>query len=140
MNALADVSTPWYAVISVHAEPGLERLVIAYRDEESLRDLFAEPSIVALGYRSREEAAADMDSCPSAAPASAQKEKTMSLNSITQSLRNFVTSQSSLARKFGFLRTRNMVGQLLQHGIAVAIVLLFSENLLSKTVRAMVSF
>jgi hypothetical protein len=45
------VDTAWrYAVISVRSEPDRERLVIAYPDETTLRDLIVAPSIAALGY------------------------------------------------------------------------------------------
>jgi hypothetical protein len=49
-----------YAVIAgLRTETGSERFVIAYPNEESLRDLIAAPSIIATGFSSREEAAAD---------------------------------------------------------------------------------
>ena len=48
-----------YAVIEVRwNEVFRERFVIAYRDEESLRELIAAPSIVGIGFSSREAAAA----------------------------------------------------------------------------------
>src|SRR5438270_1554203 len=48
-----------YAVIAgLRTETGLERLVIAYANEKSLRDLIAARSIIAIGFSSREEAAA----------------------------------------------------------------------------------
>ena len=58
MNAVLDSPKVRYAVIEgLHTENGPERLVIAYSNEESLRGLIAAPSIVALGFSSREEAA-----------------------------------------------------------------------------------
>ena len=56
MDELVDTSTFRYAVITVRPDPARERLVIAYRDEDTLRDLIAAPSIVALGYTSRADA------------------------------------------------------------------------------------
>jgi hypothetical protein len=48
-----------YAVIEgLQTETGHERFVIAYPNEQSLRDLIAAPSIVAFGFSSREEAVA----------------------------------------------------------------------------------
>jgi hypothetical protein len=59
VNVVVDSSGMQYAVIAgLRTETGPERLVIAYPNEESLRDLIAAPSIVALGFSSREEAAA----------------------------------------------------------------------------------
>src|ERR1700761_7860739 len=48
-----------YAVIAgLRTETGPERFVLAYPNEESLRDLIAAPSIIAAGFSTREEAAA----------------------------------------------------------------------------------
>jgi hypothetical protein len=57
VNAVADVPDVRYAVIEVlQTESGPERIVIAYPSEESLRNLIAAPSIVALGFGTRDEA------------------------------------------------------------------------------------
>lgn len=59
MNELVDFSSVQYAVIAgLRTETGPERLVIAYPNEKSLRDLIAAASIIDLGFSSREEAAA----------------------------------------------------------------------------------
>jgi hypothetical protein len=59
VNEVVDSSDVQYAVIAgLRTETGAERLVIAYPSEESLRDLIAAPSIIAVGFSSREEAAA----------------------------------------------------------------------------------
>jgi hypothetical protein len=65
-----------YAIIAgLRTETGPERLVIAYPNEESLRDLIAAPSIVALGFSSREEAAASNRASAPAAAACEQLSK-----------------------------------------------------------------
>jgi hypothetical protein len=59
VNELAVFSSVQYAVIKgPHTETGPERLVIAYPNEKSLRDLIAAASIIAVGFSSREEAVA----------------------------------------------------------------------------------
>ena len=59
VNEVVEYGNMQYAVIAgLHTETGIERLVIAYPNEESLRDLIAAPSILAAGFSSREEAAA----------------------------------------------------------------------------------
>ena len=63
VSSLVHGSMWQYAVISFRTEPRCERAVIAYPDEKSLRGLLAAPSIVGLGYRSREEAEANIDCC-----------------------------------------------------------------------------
>ena len=64
MKELVDFSVVQYAVIKgLHTETGHERLVIAYPNEQSLRDLIAASSIVAFGFPSREEAVAGSRAC-----------------------------------------------------------------------------
>ena len=59
MKQMVDSSGMQYAVIAgVRAETGPERLVTAYPNEKSLRDLIAAASIIAVGFSSREEAIA----------------------------------------------------------------------------------
>lgn len=64
MNQIVDSSGVQYAVIAgLRTETGPERLVIAYPNEESLRDLIAAASIIAAGFSSHEEAVADGRAC-----------------------------------------------------------------------------
>jgi hypothetical protein len=64
VNQLFNFSSMQYAVIeALHSEAGPERFVIAYPNEQSLRDVIAEPSIVAFGFSSREEAIAGGRAC-----------------------------------------------------------------------------
>lgn len=59
-----------YAVIEgFQTETGHEHIVIAYPNEQSLRDLIAAPSIIAFGFSSREEAVAGSRACVPAAAA-----------------------------------------------------------------------
>jgi hypothetical protein len=59
VNGVVDFTGVQYAVIAgLRTETGPERLVIAYPNEESLRDLIAAPSIIAAGFSSHEEALA----------------------------------------------------------------------------------
>ena len=74
MNEAVDSMGMHYAVIAgLRTETGPERFVIAYPNEESLRDLIAAPSILAAGFSSREEAVAD--SRASVAPAVGRQER-----------------------------------------------------------------
>jgi hypothetical protein len=59
MPELVASSIPQYAVIKVRRTEGPSgSFVIAYPDEESLRDLIAGPSIIACGFATRQEAQA----------------------------------------------------------------------------------
>ena len=57
-----DFSISQYAVIEARGMDGpSERLVIAYPDEEALRDLIAGPSIIGCGFSTREQAQGHAD-------------------------------------------------------------------------------
>ena len=63
MRGFVRCSTIRYAVIQASIEEDHpERLVIAYPNENTLRDLIAPSSIVGLGFMSREEATATLAS------------------------------------------------------------------------------
>lgn len=63
MNDMIDLSRKQYAVIEGGHEGRREPFVLAYREEKSLRDLIAAPSIIALGFASREQAVANIERC-----------------------------------------------------------------------------
>ena len=128
-----------YAVISVCGEPRCERLVIAYRDEKSLRALVAGPSILGLGYRSREEAHANIDRCTTTAYTSLRKVRA-TLVATTGSLKKFVANDEFPRGGFNLARTWSIIGDLLQHSFAAAVLVLYSTNVLSAAVRALISF
>ena len=70
MNKVVNGSEVQYAVIeALQTEAGSERFVIAYRSEQSLHDVIAEPCIIAFGFSSREEAVATVEPCISLAAA-----------------------------------------------------------------------
>jgi hypothetical protein len=59
VNKVVDSSGVQYAVIAgLRTKTGPERLVIAYPNEASLRDLIAAPSIIAVGFSTHEDAVA----------------------------------------------------------------------------------
>jgi hypothetical protein len=57
-NVVDSVGVKYAVIAGLRTETGPERLVIAYPNQESLRDLIAAPSIIAIGFSSREEAVA----------------------------------------------------------------------------------
>ena len=72
-----------YAIISSNKDRH-ERLVIAYQDEDCLRDLIAAPRIIGLGFGSREKAIANLKSCASDAAPSKQKPEVTAMFHATQ--------------------------------------------------------
>ena len=128
-----------YAVISVRSGSCCERLVIAYPDEKSLQDLIAAPSILGLGYRSREEAQANIGRRATAACQSGRK-LTPALVSTNGSSIEVGANHQFPGAAANLARTCCIIRDLLQRSLALAIVALYSRNVLSATVRSLISF
>ena len=139
VSRLVHISMRQYAVISVCTMPHCERLVIAYPDEKTLRDLLAGPSIVGLGYSSREEAEA---SIPYRTRAQPLRGKSMAalVGSSTRALKKFVSTHPLATHKFRLGKTQSTICGLLQQTFVAAIVVLYSKNALSAVVRSLISF
>jgi hypothetical protein len=132
-------STLQYAIIAVRNEPQ-ERLVISYPDEKVLRDLIAAPSIMTLGYSSREEALANIDRCLSTIAVSMQDSKRGTVNIGATLLQELRAATRQLVGNSGSASMWRIVRALCQHSFANAIRLVYSRNILSSTVRAFISF
>jgi hypothetical protein len=111
-------------------------LVIAYPEEETLRDLIAAPSIVGLGYTSRADALKNIDRCVTTKASLKRLLKTASL----QPNMTFRTVLRRLAAGFGLSGTSRVMRNLLHNGLAAALIFFYSRNVLSGTVRAFISF
>ena len=140
MDELVDTSTWQYAVISARSEPDRERLVIAYPDEETLRDVIAAPSIVALGYTSRAEALKNIDRCVTTKASLKRLLKAASLHPNMTFLTECRVALRRLAGGFGLSGTSKVMRNLLHNGLAAVLILFYSRNILSSTVRAFISF
>jgi hypothetical protein len=141
VDELVDTSTWRYAVICVRSEPGRERLVIAYLDEETLRDLIAEPSIVVLGYSSRADAVRNIDRCVTTTVVSLKRPpKTAVLHTNLSFLTECRVALQRLAGCFGLWGTSRVMRNLLHNGLAGALIFFYSRNVLSSTVRAFICF
>ena len=127
VDELVEISTLQYAVICVRSEPDRERLVLAYPDEETLRDLIAAPSIVALGYSSRADALKSIDR-----------------SAVLHTTQTFLTECRVVLRRiaggFGLSGASRVMRGLLHNGVAAALIFFYSRNVLSSTVRAFISF
>jgi len=111
-------------------------LVIAYPDEETLRDLIAAPSVVALGYTSRADALRNIDRCVTATASV----KRLLKAAVLDTNMTFLTLLRRLAGGFGLSGTSKIMRNLLHNGLAAALIFLYSRNVLSSTVRAFISF
>jgi hypothetical protein len=140
VDELVYTSTWRYAVVSVRSEPDRERLVIAYPDEETLRDLIAPPSIVTLGYTSRADALKNIDRCVTAKASLKQLLKTASLHPNMTFFIEYRMALRRLAGGFGVSGTSRVMRNLLHTALAAALIFLYSRNVLSSTARACISF
>ena len=122
MGAVVHCATVRYAVIQASGNKDRpERLVIAYQDENSLRALIASPSLIGLGFASREEAMANLENLISAAASSKQKPR------ITAMFR--ANHEGDLIGGHGFMKYRNIPQRILQTAVAAVIVFFYSKNL-----------
>jgi hypothetical protein len=128
-----------YAVISVRGGPCCERLVIAYPDEKSLEGLIAAPSILGLGYRSREEAQANLNR-RATTPRHLGRKLSAALVSITGPCIEFVANHQFPGGAANFASACCTIRDLLQRSWTLAIVALYSKSVLSAAVRALISF
>ena len=140
MDELVDTSAWRYAVISVRSEPDRERLVIAYPDEKTLRNLIAAPSIVALGYSSRADALKNIDRCVTTKASLKRLLKTESLHPNMTFLTECRAALRRLAGGFGRSGSSRVMRNLLHNGLAAALIFFYSRNVLSSTVRFFISF
>ena len=139
MDELAEISKWRYAVISVRSEPARERLVISYPDEDTLRDLIAAPSIVAFGYTSRADALKNIDRCVTTKASLKRLLKTASLYPNMTFLTECRAALRRLAGGFWLSGTSKIMRNLLHNGLAGALIVFYSRNVLSSTARALLS-
>ena len=139
VDELVDTSTWRYAVITLRSKPDRERFVIAYPDEETLLDLIAAPSIVALGYTSRANALKNIDRCVTTTASLKRRLNAVMLYPSITFLTECRAALRRLASGFGLSGTSKIMRNLLHNGLAGALILFYSKNILSSTVRAFIS-
>ena len=140
MDEFVDTSTWRYAVIAVRSEPGRERLVIAYPDEKTLRDLIAAPGIVALRYTSRADTLKNIDRCVTTTAPLKRWLKISVLQTNLTFLAEYRVALQRFASAFGLSEAAKIMRNLVHNGLALALIFCYSRNVLSSTVRAFISF
>jgi hypothetical protein len=118
-----------YAVIEASSNKDRpEQLVIAYLDEGCLRDLIAAPSIIGLGFASREEAPANLEGHMSDAAPSKQKPRITAMFHATH-------ENGDLPSGHGLVKHRRIPQSILQSTLAAIIALFYSKNIVSVMIR-----
>lgn len=123
-----------YAVIRLSsAKASTERLVLAYSNEQTLRSLIADTCIVGLDFSSRDEAA-----CASVAAVTKRATPGQADFVAGSHVEERVVHQlrEQLADRMKFLPIRRLATTIFQLGIAAAISIFCSKNIVSATVRA----
>ena len=118
-----------YAVIQASSKKGRpERLVIAYHDEQSLRDLIAAPSIIGLGFASREEAITNCERHMSDAARSKPKPRITAMFYLPH-------AKVELAGRHGLVNHRRIPQSIVASALAALVALIYSKNIVSAMIR-----
>ena len=135
MTGLVDSPNAQYAVIEARQTEGpSERLVIAYLDEESLRELIAGPSIIACGFASRKEAQTNIDADFWTAAAWKQTPR----DRAEKHQRGVLSAKRHLGSAFNLAQTGRVIRGFLQAAVAGAILIYYSRNAVSTVIRSLV--
>jgi hypothetical protein len=137
MSALLQFSNVRYAVIRLSSAKGSpERLVLAYPNEETLRGLIADTSIVGLGFSSRDEAACAAGAAVTKGAAPCQADGVAGSHAEERLVHHL---REQLAHRMKFLPIRRLATTIVQLSIAAAIFIFYSKNIVSATVRAVLA-
>jgi hypothetical protein len=137
MNALLQITKLQYAVIQLSSitDPP-ERLILAYRDERTLRTLIAGPSIVGLGFGSPEEAVSSEDPALEKAlgPAPANQ-----LDSAREGQHQPYCGGGRTAAWSRFSSLLKLASGIVQFAFAATIWIFYSKNIVSATIRSVLA-
>ena len=139
MTGVVDSLIAQYAVIEVGRTEGpSECIVIAYPDEDSLRDLIAGPSIIACRFASREEAQGTIDANFWKAAVWKQTSRGLTVDGAEKYPGGALTAKRCLGAGFDLRQTVGIVHGFLQAAVATAILIFYSRNAVSTVIRSFV--
>jgi hypothetical protein len=137
MKASPQFTKVQYAVIQLSSisDPP-ERLILAYTDERTLRALIAGPSIVGLGFGSREEAVSTENPTldKAVAPAAANE-----LESARPGQHQPYCLGSRASAWSSFSSLRRLASGVVQFAFAATIFVFYSKNIVSATIRSVLA-
>lgn len=135
MGRFAHKSTVRFAIIQASSQKDhAERLVIAYADENGLRGLIAAPSIVGLGFTSREEAMAELVGSVLDSGALTQESRR------TPTERTKARPDGESAARCGLVNRHRIAYHILQSTLSMIAILLYSKNPFSVMLRVALGF
>ena len=125
-----------YAVIGVRWNEVCPELVIAYRNEDSLRELIAAPCIIGIGFGSREAAVAVV---PNSSPRNADSKNTQEPTLRCEDDHRVPQSpRQRLRHSVGIKETRRIACVALQHAMAAGVLMFYSKSVMGAAFRAFV--
>ena len=137
MSASLRSSSVRYALIRLScAKDAPELLILAYPNEETLRGLIADTSIVGLAFSSRDEAACAAGAAVTKGATPCQADR-VARSHAEQRLVHRLREQ--LAHRMRFLPLRRLTTTVVQLGIAAAMFIFYSKNIVSATIRAVLA-
>ncbi len=134
MSALLQSSNVRYALIQLSSVKGSpERLVLAYPNEETLRDLIADTSIVGLGFSSRDEAVCAAGAAVTKGATPWQADGVAGSHAEERLVHRL---REQLAHRMKFSPIRRLATTIVQLSRAAALYIFYSKNIASAIVRA----
>ena len=138
MSAMLQSSDVRYAVIRISsAESSPELVVLAHPNEKNLRSLITDTSIVALGFSSQDEAACAAGAAVPKGTTTCQADTVAAGSQAEERLVHRLRKQ--LAHRMKFSAIRRFSTAFVQLGIAGALFIFYSKNIVSATVRAVLA-
>jgi len=135
MKSSANCPNSQYAIIRVSStHDSSELLVLAYADENELRSLIAEPSIIALGFTSRSAANA-AESFRQRVASQHVHAKSAGRKANQRFVLAFHFGRSGLTHALGHWKGYSELYRAVQFISATAILVLYSRNVVSATIR-----
>jgi hypothetical protein len=139
VNELIDSSCKRFAVIeSRWTDRRPDRFVIEYRDEETLRELIATPSIVAIGFASREDAITRIEACFSVSTPWHQVQEAIPGDGTGCDRPVSHSAAQWSTRGFSFAGTLRTSRRVLQNAVTATILGFYSRNAVGALIRAFV--
>lgn len=126
-----------YVVIELRWTEVFPELVVAYRDEESLRGRIAASSFIGIGFSSRELATAII---PNSSSGNADSKKTREKLAFGREddRRGPQSPRQQLPHAVRLTETRRIACAALQHAIAAGVLMFYSKSVLGAALRAFV--
>jgi hypothetical protein len=126
-----------HAVIRQSSAKGSpERLVLAYPNEETLRGLIADTSIVGLGFSSRDEAAFATGAAGTKGATPCQADRVAGSHAEERLVHRL---REQLAFRMKFSQIRRLATAIVQLSIAAAMFIFYSKNIVPAAVRAVLA-